>query len=36
MKVKNGTSSFLPKGKKVEKLDLVRKSPIFQIKKEHA
>ena len=36
MKGKNGTTSFLPEKKKVERLDLVRKSPIFPIRKEHA
>ena len=36
MKGKNGTTSFLPERRKGEKIDLVRKSHTFQIKKEHA
>ena len=36
MKGKNGTTSFLPERRKVEKLDLVRKSHTFQIKRERA
>ena len=36
MKGKNGTTSFFQKDEKVEKLDLVRKSHTFPIKKEHA
>ena len=35
MKGKSVTTSFLAKKKKVEKLDLVTKLPIYQIRKEH-
>ena len=35
MKGKSVTTSLLPKRRKVEKLDLVTKLPIYQIEKEY-